>query len=62
MLTAAFERALLPVGTGPRFVDDIDFVSVPGRGLHLVAVTFREERNIHYFSDGTRRAGLKIVL
>jgi hypothetical protein len=40
----------------------VDFVPVAGRGLHLVAATFREECDVHRFGDGTLRAGLEIVL
>ena len=40
MLAFDFGRALLPVGTGTRLVDYVDFVPVPGRGLDLVATTF----------------------
>jgi hypothetical protein len=62
VLAAALGWALLPVETGARFVDDVDFVPVPGRGLHLVAAALREERDVHDFGDGTLRTGLEIVL
>jgi hypothetical protein len=47
------------IGTGTRLVDDVDFVPVAGRGLYLVAATFREERDVHCFVDGTLRVGLR---
>jgi hypothetical protein len=62
MLTSAFWRALLPVRTGTRLIDTVDFVPVPGRGLHHVATTVREERDVHCFLDSTRRPWLKVVL
>ena len=62
VLAAALGRSLLPVGAGTRLVDDVDFVPITGRGLNLVVTTFREERDVHRFVDGTLRAWLEIIL
>ena len=45
VLTSAGGGALLPVWTGTGFTDDVDLVAIPGRGLHLVVTTFREQRD-----------------
>jgi hypothetical protein len=52
----------LPVGTGTRLADDVDFVPVAGCGLYLVAATFREERDVHRFVDGTLGTRLEVIL
>jgi hypothetical protein len=53
---------LLPVGASTRLVDYVDFVPVSGRGLDLVATTFREEGDVHCFVDGTLRAWFEVIL
>jgi hypothetical protein len=61
MLASSIGCSLLPVGTGTRLTDDVDFVSVSRPGSHLIPTAFFEQRNRHFLGDGSPRSGIEIV-
>jgi hypothetical protein len=61
VLASSIGCSLLPVRTGTRLTDDVDFVSVSRPGSHLIPTAFFEQRNRHLLGDGTPRSGIEIV-